>query len=258
MAGFQSPNYTQVPNELFDIYMKDMGEAELKVTLAIIRQTLGWQRKRVTFSIGNITRLTGLSWNGATAGIEAAEQRGLIHRIPESIPAEWQICFTDTPSVSEPPQPVRETPSASEGDHPQPVRDLKEINKEEITSVASDERKPEPQRRTAAKQKGDLLDGFLAYQQPAGKDSLEWVGAEWLRDRMRVFIRETGITPRQSERSFWVKELAQQVTTITERQMIDAIRKMRRDGLTIKSPASVFAIARDLPNTPQQQAEVVY
>jgi len=39
-------NRTNVPNNLFDTYLKDLGYAELKVLLVIIRQTYGWKDKR--------------------------------------------------------------------------------------------------------------------------------------------------------------------------------------------------------------------
>ena len=34
MPTFESPNYTQVPNDLFEIHMASMGQAELRVVLA--------------------------------------------------------------------------------------------------------------------------------------------------------------------------------------------------------------------------------
>ena len=38
-------NTTPVPNMVFDVYLKDLKLAELKVLLIIIRQTLGWEDK---------------------------------------------------------------------------------------------------------------------------------------------------------------------------------------------------------------------
>jgi Bacteriophage replication protein O len=42
--GFGSPNYTQVPDELFDQLMPDLSGAELKVLLYIIRRTFGFKK----------------------------------------------------------------------------------------------------------------------------------------------------------------------------------------------------------------------
>ncbi len=38
--------YTNVPNIVFDIHLKELGYAELKVLLVIIRQTYGWKDTR--------------------------------------------------------------------------------------------------------------------------------------------------------------------------------------------------------------------
>ena len=81
MAGFQSPNYTQTPNDLFDNFISEMGEAELKVILAIIRGTFGYHRNEFVLSIRKIAKMTGLSINGVRAGAKAAEERGLIERV---------------------------------------------------------------------------------------------------------------------------------------------------------------------------------
>lgn len=101
MPGFQSPNHTQVPNELFDDHMMNMDKSELKVVLCIIRQTLGWHRERTRYSIGNISRVTGLSRSNVLVGAENAERRGLIRRIPNTIPAEWELVWeNETPPIA--------------------------------------------------------------------------------------------------------------------------------------------------------------
>src|SRR5438046_638004 len=43
-TGFSAPRYTQVPDELFDILLPILTEAELKVTLYIIRRTFGFKK----------------------------------------------------------------------------------------------------------------------------------------------------------------------------------------------------------------------
>ena len=58
-AGFQSPNYTPVPDELFDELLPDLGEAELRVPLYIVRRTFGFKKDSDSISlsqmIGGIT-----------------------------------------------------------------------------------------------------------------------------------------------------------------------------------------------------------
>ena len=49
--GFSAPNYTQVPDELFDDLMTDLSGAELKVLLYIIRRTFGFKKTEDTISL---------------------------------------------------------------------------------------------------------------------------------------------------------------------------------------------------------------
>jgi hypothetical protein len=81
MSGFQDPNYTQTPNELFDSLMKNMDLAELKVVMAVIRYTFGYHRFDFTLSLKKMADLTGLSESSVIAGATAAEEHGLIRRV---------------------------------------------------------------------------------------------------------------------------------------------------------------------------------
>src|SRR5205814_9739207 len=56
--GFRSPNYTQVPDELFDELLPDLSGAELKVLLYIIRRTFGFKRDSDSISLSQM--LNGL------------------------------------------------------------------------------------------------------------------------------------------------------------------------------------------------------
>jgi hypothetical protein len=127
--GFEKPNHTQTPNSFFDEIMKEIDTmAELKVTLAIIRQTIGWHRKRVRFGVGKIARLTGLARNSVVTGAEAAEARGTIVRVETEGEAVWELVIDEDPPSSvegaeidgsdvegTPPQTLTKTPSNLEG-----------------------------------------------------------------------------------------------------------------------------------------------
>jgi hypothetical protein len=56
--GYASPNYTPVPDELFDEQLPDLSGAELKVLLYVIRRTFGFKRESDTISISQM--LNGL------------------------------------------------------------------------------------------------------------------------------------------------------------------------------------------------------
>src|ERR671918_242761 len=56
--GYSSPNYTPVPDELFDEQLPDLSGAELKVLLYVIRRTFGFKRDKDTISLSQM--LNGL------------------------------------------------------------------------------------------------------------------------------------------------------------------------------------------------------
>ena len=83
-AGFDLQNYTQVPNDFFAHYLADLSEAELRVILVIIRQTLGYHKPCADISITQFMQSTGMNGQGVVLGIERLIERGLIERIEDS------------------------------------------------------------------------------------------------------------------------------------------------------------------------------
>ena len=75
---------TQVPNEVFDIYLTDLTFSELKILLYVIRQTYGWQlkngkrkkRDRITHNL--FKQKTGLSRRVITDVIQSLITKHLI------------------------------------------------------------------------------------------------------------------------------------------------------------------------------------
>lgn len=57
--GFDGPNYTQVPDALFDELLPYLSGSEVKVLLYIIRRTFGFKRERDTISLSQM--LTGIT-----------------------------------------------------------------------------------------------------------------------------------------------------------------------------------------------------
>ena len=52
--GYASPNYTPVPDELFDEQLPDLTGAELKVLLYVIRRTFGFKRESDNISLSQM------------------------------------------------------------------------------------------------------------------------------------------------------------------------------------------------------------
>lgn len=92
-TGFALPNYTQVPDALFDELLPDLSGAELKVLLYIIRRTLGFKKPADDISLkqiceGIITRDgrmldhgTGLAVSTASKAVKSLEEWGVIEAI---------------------------------------------------------------------------------------------------------------------------------------------------------------------------------
>lgn len=93
---FQSPNHTQIPNDLFDAMLPQMGYAELKVTLAILRLTLGWHKERVAATLARLMDMTGLSKQAVIDGAKQAEERGTLSKeYDEHGNLEWAVYLLD-------------------------------------------------------------------------------------------------------------------------------------------------------------------
>jgi hypothetical protein len=90
--GFQSPRYTQTPNDLFDQLLRPglLTEAELRVLLYIIRRTFGWSKDSDAISLSQLTggivttdgrRLdygAGIQRKAAYRAVAALEAKGMI------------------------------------------------------------------------------------------------------------------------------------------------------------------------------------
>lgn len=86
MAGFALPNHTQTPNDLFDVLLSQIDTlAELKVTLAVIRKTLGYHKKKDPISFTQLQKMTGLQSKAVQDGIEKAIARGTIEIVDNGL-----------------------------------------------------------------------------------------------------------------------------------------------------------------------------
>ena len=96
MSGFQSPNYTQAPNDFF-VMLPEMNDAEIRVTLVMIRKTFGFHRDAFKMGISKLADAAGLSRQGALDGARAAEKRGTFKRTnpDEQGEAEWELILDE-------------------------------------------------------------------------------------------------------------------------------------------------------------------
>src|SRR5215212_574302 len=89
-SGFKSPNTTQVPDELFDVLLPELSDAELRVLLYIIRRTFGFKKDSDTISLRQMVegittrdgrvldRGTGLKKSAVANALNGLERKGII------------------------------------------------------------------------------------------------------------------------------------------------------------------------------------
>jgi DNA-binding MarR family transcriptional regulator len=96
---------TPVPNALLDGVMPALGDAELRVLLVVVRQTLGWQdgadwrtrKERDWLTQSQLMRRTGRGNQAVSRAVDALVRRGLIEvqdaaGAPRRTPAERRRC----------------------------------------------------------------------------------------------------------------------------------------------------------------------
>ena len=88
--GFSRPNYTQVPDDVFDVLLPELTESELKVLLSIIRRTVGFKKDADTISLKQMVegirtrdgqqldRGAGISKTSAVRGVTGLVEKGII------------------------------------------------------------------------------------------------------------------------------------------------------------------------------------
>lgn len=57
--AIEKPNFTQVPNEIFDKWMSELSGVEFKILMAICRKTFGWDKRKDKISYSQFIDLSG-------------------------------------------------------------------------------------------------------------------------------------------------------------------------------------------------------
>ena len=159
--------WTQTPNFIYDL-MHTMKEAELKVVMAVVRQTIGWQAERVTLRLDDLVGLTGMSKPSVHTGIKAAMERGVLTREPNGDSFDYWITepVAEDATVKnfnqeEEVESKKSLPSAVKNLNQEPVKNLNHNIKENIntnkpkkedtaTQPEARERSPTPQQEMFA------------------------------------------------------------------------------------------------------------
>jgi len=83
--------YTQIPNALLDQAMAHMGNAELRIVLAVLRKTSGWHKERDRISLTQFEEMTGLTRSNVLQGIKHAVMHKWIAQYESGIARFYEL-----------------------------------------------------------------------------------------------------------------------------------------------------------------------
>lgn len=66
------PNHTQTPNIVFEL-MPKMSEVELKITMCVVRQTIGWHKQKDKISLSQMAERTGMGRSTVAQALRKSE-----------------------------------------------------------------------------------------------------------------------------------------------------------------------------------------
>jgi hypothetical protein len=138
--AFPEPNYTQTPNDFFEM-LSDMESSEVRVTLVMIRQTFGFHKETFKMGIGKLALAAGISEGAAKDGAKAAEKRGTFRRINpnENKEAEWELIVNQPLTHNHyPPEDQPLTHSESTIDPLSGVKEKKEKKEKKESAIFSE------------------------------------------------------------------------------------------------------------------------
>ena len=174
------PAFTRIPNDVIEA-MPELGNAELRVLLAIARKTYGWQKECDVISVSQLADMTGLTSRNTQSAITALLEKGLIAR---ELAGKQRYCYTlrtisprDTvvghiPTDTISPRDTEPYPLGTRLNvSPYPLgitqkKDLKERKERDVTHVA---RTPSPSKQTNI---DSFNEAVIIYKELSGKKHL--------------------------------------------------------------------------------------
>lgn len=195
--AYPSPNYTQCPNLFLDEHLPDMGYAEVKVVLAVIRQTFGWHKTKDQLSLSQLEALTGLSRRAVIDGVQAALKRGVLQREPDGDSYRyWLAVHQNGSEVTSP---------GSEATSPGVVKQLHQ-GSEATSPVGSEVASPTKERvkETPTKERGKesahAHEGLIRDSDPPSVQTyIRWIG------KRPTAIQQGEIKAKIGQKKIWEK-----------------------------------------------------
>lgn len=91
---FQAPNYTQIPNQLFDELIPTLKEGELRVLLVIMRQTFGWHKDWDRIPITQLMKKTGMERMAVCRATSSLVKKGMVKKTKTGACGTEQVYYS--------------------------------------------------------------------------------------------------------------------------------------------------------------------
>lgn len=146
-SRINKPNFTQIPNVIFDEMMSDLGNAEFRVLMAICRKTFGWGRAKDRVSLTQIGEMTGLSRQSVIDGISGLVGRGLVEKSTSKLGNSYVVVVNEIDYQNE--EVVKQVDRSSRPTRPELVKQgdtqkkyLNKLTKEILSPVGDQAQTP--------------------------------------------------------------------------------------------------------------------
>lgn len=77
-SNIDAPNYTQIPNIVFDFWMEKLNSSEFKILLCLCRKIFGWHKTSDFISTSQLAKCTGLTKKTVISSVSSLMQQGLV------------------------------------------------------------------------------------------------------------------------------------------------------------------------------------
>jgi len=114
--------WTRTPNFILDA-IPDMSAAEVQIVMAVLRQTIGWQREEISLTVSEFETMTNMARASVVAGIKDALERGTIKRREDGKSFTYRIA-----------EPPCDAPSVQNLNHPEDSS-VQNLNRQDDSSV---------------------------------------------------------------------------------------------------------------------------
>ena len=92
MAGLPKDiPYTQVPNSILDKKLKKLKSSELKILMLICRKTFGYQKRKDSISLSQMTKYTGLTKSTVIEAVRGLEKKDIIQKHTDKRTHQYSI-----------------------------------------------------------------------------------------------------------------------------------------------------------------------